>query len=32
LNMIAKKIGGVKKYKAMDYVGGEKIVDIDEVS
>lgn len=32
LNIIAKKIGGVKKYKAMDYVGGEKIVDIDEVS
>jgi PAS domain S-box-containing protein len=32
LNIIAKKIGGVKKYKAMDYVGGEKIVDIDEIS
>jgi PAS domain S-box-containing protein len=32
LNKIAKKIGSVKKYKVMDYVGGEKIVDIDEIS
>ena len=32
LNKIAKKIGGVKKYKLMEYVGGEKIVDIDETS
>jgi PAS domain S-box-containing protein len=32
LNKIAKKIRGVKKYKTMDYVGGEKIVDIDEIS
>lgn len=32
LNEIARKIGGVKKYKTMDYVGGEKIVDIDEIS
>ncbi len=32
LNEIAKKIGGVKRYKTMNYVGGEKIVDIDEIS
>jgi len=32
LNMITKKIVGVKKYKAVDYVGGEKIVDLDEIS
>lgn len=32
LNKITKKIVGVKKYKAIDYVGGEKIVDIDEIS
>ena len=32
LNQIAKKIGGVKKYEAMDSVGGEKIVDIDKIS
>ena len=32
LNEIAKKIGAIKKYKAMDYVGGIKIVDIDKAS
>ena len=31
-NEIAKMIGGIKKYKAIDYVGGEKIVDIDKAS
>jgi PAS domain S-box-containing protein len=32
LNEIAKKIGGIRKYEAMDYVGGIKIVDIDKAS
>ena len=32
LNAIVKKIGGIKKYKAMDYVAGIKIVDIDKAS
>ncbi len=32
LNQIAKKIGGIKKYRAMEYVGGERIVDIDKTS
>lgn len=32
LNAIAKKIGAIAKYAAMDYVGGEKIVDIDKAS
>lgn len=32
LNAIAKKIGAIAKYEAMDYVGGEKIVDIDKAS
>ena len=32
LNEIAKKIRGIKKYEAMDYVGGIKIVDIDKAS
>ena len=32
LNAIVKKIGGIKKYRAMDYVAGIKIVDIDRAS
>ena len=32
LNGIVKKIGGIKKYRAMDYVAGIKIVDIDKAS
>ncbi|MEA3438349.1 MAG: PAS domain S-box protein [Thermodesulfobacteriota bacterium] len=32
LNDITKKIGSIKKYKAMDYVAGIKIVDIDKAS
>lgn len=32
LNEIAKKIRGINKYEAMDYVGGIKIVDIDKAS
>ncbi|MDY6791252.1 MAG: PAS domain-containing protein [Thermodesulfobacteriota bacterium] len=32
LNDIIKKIGNIKKYKAMDYVAGIKIVDIDKAS
>jgi hypothetical protein len=32
LNSIVKKIGGIKKYRAMDYVAGIKIVDIDKAS
>ena len=32
LNRLAKKIGGIKKYEAMDYVAGIKIVDIDRAS
>lgn len=32
LNAIVKKIGRVKKYEAMDYVAGIKIVDIDKAS
>ena len=32
LNEIAKKIGGIRKYEAMDYVAGIKIVDIDKAS
>ena len=32
LNAIVKKIGGIKKYEAMDYVAGIKIVDIDKAS
>ncbi|MBN2244843.1 MAG: PAS domain-containing protein [Candidatus Aminicenantes bacterium] len=32
LNLIAKKIGTIAKYEAMDYVGGETIVDIDKAS
>ena len=32
LNTIVKKIGGIKKYRAMDYVAGIKIVDIDRAS
>jgi PAS domain S-box-containing protein len=31
-NQIAKMIGAIKKYEAIDYVGGEKIVDIDKAS
>jgi PAS domain S-box-containing protein len=32
LNQIAKKIGAVKKYRVQDYVVGEKIVDIDNLT
>ncbi|RLC22380.1 MAG: hypothetical protein DRH56_08745 [Deltaproteobacteria bacterium] len=32
LNDIARKIKGIKKYEAMDYVGGLRIVDIDKAS
>jgi len=32
LNSLAKKISGIKKYEAMDYVAGIKIVDIDRAS
>jgi len=32
LNEIAKKIGGIRKYESMDYVGGIRIVDIDKAS
>ena len=32
LSEIAKKIGGIKKYEAIDYVAGIKIVDIDRAS
>jgi len=30
MNEIAQKIGNIKKYEAMDYVAGVKIVDIDK--
>jgi PAS domain S-box-containing protein len=32
LNDITKKIGSIKKYEAMDYVAGIRIVDIDKAS
>ena len=32
MNEIAKKVGNIKKYAAMDYVAGIKIVDLDEAS
>jgi len=32
MNMITQKIGSIKKYKAMEYVAGVKIVDIDKAS
>ena len=32
LNEIAKKIVATRKYEAMNYVGGIKIVDIDKAS
>ena len=32
INEIVKKVGGIKKYEAMDYVAGIKIVDIDKAS
>ena len=32
MNALIKKIGNIKKYKAMDYVAGIKIVDIDRAS
>ncbi|MCP4687163.1 MAG: PAS domain S-box protein [Desulfobacterales bacterium] len=32
LNEITRKIGNIKKYEAMDYVAGVKIVDIDKAS
>ncbi len=32
LNEITRKVGSIKKYEAMDYVAGVKIVDIDKAS
>lgn len=32
LNDIARKVGNIKKYEAVDYVAGVKIVDIDRAS
>ena len=32
LNEITKKVGNIKKYEAIDYVAGIKIVDIDRAS
>jgi PAS domain S-box-containing protein len=32
MNEIAQKIGNIKKYEAMDYVAGVRIVDIDKAS
>jgi hypothetical protein len=32
MNDIAQKIGNIKKYVAMDYVAGVRIVDIDKAS
>ena len=32
LNDITKKVGNIKKYEAIDYVAGVKIVDIDKAS
>ncbi len=32
LNEITKKVGSIKKYEAIDYVAGVKIVDIDKAS
>jgi PAS domain S-box-containing protein len=32
LNEITKKVGNIKKYEAIDYVAGVKIVDIDRAS
>jgi PAS domain S-box-containing protein len=32
LNDITKKVGNIKKYEAVDYVAGVKIVDIDKAS
>jgi len=32
LNEIARKIGAIRKYEAMEYVAGVKIVDIDKAS
>jgi hypothetical protein len=32
LNDIARKVGNIKKYEAIDYVAGIKIVDIDRAS
>ena len=32
VNVIAKKIAGIRKYEAMDYVAGIRIVDIDKAS
>ena len=32
MNEISKKIGNIKKYEAMDYVAGIKIVDIEKAS
>jgi hypothetical protein len=32
MNEITEKIGNIKKYEAMEYVAGIKIVDIDKAS
>jgi len=32
MNDIAKKISSIKKYEAMDYVAGVRIVDLDKAS
>ena len=32
LNDITRKVGNIKKYEAVDYVAGVKIVDIDRAS
>jgi hypothetical protein len=32
MNDITDKLGRIKKYEAMDYVAGIKIVDIDKAS
>ena len=32
IHELAKKIGNIRKYEAMDYVAGIKIVDIDKTS
>ena len=32
LNDITRKVGNIKKYEAVDYVAGIKIVDIDRAS
>ena len=32
INAIAKKVGGIRKYEAMEYVAGVRIVDLDKAS